>query len=591
MTQPAESKPNYWEQVKAIVERKKRSLMKYRFFGEAWEALAAGRELVLLEAPTGCGKTEAVSVPFMAQLAGGEPEWASLIYVLPTRSLAGAMRDRLSEGLAWLGARAATVTIDYGELISAKPYLEGDLVITTYDTLLYTFYGFRTFGYHLLLPVGKVALSLVVMDEVQLLQDTSWFSASLLPAHIKCLLDLGAQLVVMTATMPPPLREEIERRCRGKQVELVSTDERPSRGTIKAPEIRRGSLPSDDKDLAEELEDKRLPLLVVVNKVEKAVRIYQAMLKLRRSGFLPEETKVLLLHSRLRKGFRSTVEEELHRLDKEGFEDLVLVATQVVEAGLDFNFATLLTEISPVDSLVQRIGRLARREGSRGEALIFLDKEACEGVYPEEVVEATLEAIEGRESLLAEAASSVKAASELLEDVYKQEVVDKLVKKAGVGELISKVMSFIVGFKRSLPFMRPGEQIRRNLLRLGLEVKCWLAPDEGKYEALMTGGEVEDSMLNFRSNLVSLSVAQRPGGRIKVPSALVHKKNGKSFLARLNITVGKRDEEERRVYLQVEKVEARPNEIVKGAETAIFLLNPDFYERIRDIELGVVRPW
>jgi len=591
MTQPAEPKPNYWEQVRAIVERKKRSPTKYRFFEEVWEALAAGRELVLLEAPTGCGKTEAVSVPFMAQLAEGEPEWASLIYVLPTRSLADAMRDRLSEALAWLGARAATVTLDYGELASAKPYLEGDLAITTYDTLLYTFYGFRAFHYHLLLPVGKVALSLVVMDEVQLLQDAFWFSASLLPAHIKCLLDLGAQLVVMTATMPPPLREEIERRCRRKHVELVSTDERPSRGTIEAPEIRRGSLPSDDKDLAEELEDKKLPLLVVVNKVEKAVRVYQAMLKLRSSGFLPEGTKVLLLHSRLRKGFRSAVEEELRQLDKEGFEDLVLVATQVVEAGLDFNFATLLTEVSPVDSLVQRIGRLARREGSRGEALIFLDREACEGVYPEEVVEATLEAIEGREGLLAEAALSVEAASELLEDVYKREVVDKLVKKAGVGELISKVMSFITGFKRSLPFMRPGGQIRRSLLRLGLEVKCWLAPDEGTYEALMAGREREVSMSDFRSNLVSLSVAQRPGGRVRVPSALVHKRDGKSFLAMLNITVGKRNEEERRVYLQVEKVEAQPDEVVRGAETAIFLLNPDFYERARDIELGVVRPW
>jgi len=59
----------------------------------------------------------------------------------------------------------------------------------------------------------------------------------------------------------------------------------------------------------------------------------------------------------------------------------------------------------------------------------------------------------------------------------------------------------------------------------------------------------------------------------------------------LDITIGKRDKEERRACLQVEKVEARPDEVVRGAETAIFLLNPDFYERIRDIELGVVRPW
>ena len=43
----------------------------------------------------------------------------------------------------------------------------------------------------------------------------------------------------------------------------------------------------------------------------------------------------------------------------------IVVATQVVEAGVDISARTLVTELAPWSSLVQRFGRVARYEEAR----------------------------------------------------------------------------------------------------------------------------------------------------------------------------------------------------------------------------------
>ena len=582
----------YWEHVREVVEKKGRELRKYTFFERVWETLDAGSDLVLLEAPTGCGKTEATTVPFMAKLAGGEPSWASLIYVLPTRSLVRSMRNRLSNALKALNARYSTVVVDHGELWSMRPYLEGDLTITTYDTFLYTFYGFRSPGYHLLLPVGKVALSLVIMDEAQLLQDTSWFSMKLLPYHIRCLLEFGSQVVMMTATMPPPLKEELLRRCKKKNVEIIEAGDKPHRGTIEVGQ-REGALPTDRAGLSALLKeiscDAGLPLLVVVNKVSKAVQIYERLKELSHEGHLPEQADVMLLHSRLRRGWRNEVEEALERRGHEEHARLILVATQVVEAGLDYNFSTLLTELSPVDSLIQRVGRLARRPGSQGKAVIFLDTEAGKGVYPRQVIERTLSAITGRDELLAKAPSDIKASSELLSDVYTKGLVDELVRSAGVLGLLREVMSFIERFKHYLAFPRPeeGSPKREALLRLGVEVRCWWAGREAT-KALIAEKTLNITIQEFENNLLSLSVVRRPGDIMAIPAAIRHESMGKEVLVKLSI-----ERDERGVLrIRGKAIELDPHRFLREVKEGLFLLNPDYYELSEaGEELGVIQPW
>jgi len=98
--------------------------------------------------------------------------------------------------------------------------------------------------------------------------------------------------------------------------------------------------------------------LVVCNTVDRASRTYDALEKL-------GVTKDLrLVHSRYRPHERAAWKTAfLGRESCRQGVDRVIVATQVVEAGVDISSTTLVTEVSPWSSLVQRFGRCARYGG------------------------------------------------------------------------------------------------------------------------------------------------------------------------------------------------------------------------------------
>lgn len=79
------------------------------------------------------------------------------------------------------------------------------------------------------------------------------------------------------------------------------------------------------------------------------------------------EENVLLIHSRFTMGDRKAKEQILlQRAGKEskvGERNLIVVGTQVLEQSLDIDFDFLITELAPMDLLLQRIGRLHRHKG------------------------------------------------------------------------------------------------------------------------------------------------------------------------------------------------------------------------------------
>ena len=52
-------------------------------------------------------------------------------------------------------------------------------------------------------------------------------------------------------------------------------------------------------------------------------------------------------------------------------KEAILISTQVIEVGLDITCDTLHTEISPINSLLQRAGRCARFENEKGEIFVY----------------------------------------------------------------------------------------------------------------------------------------------------------------------------------------------------------------------------
>lgn len=104
--------------------------------------------------------------------------------------------------------------------------------------------------------------------------------------------------------------------------------------------------------------------LVIVNTVDRARKVHDALSKNR-----SVTAELRVVHSRFR-GAERAGWDFLRRESAPPSGGRIIVATQVVEAGVDISAATLITELAPWSSLVQRFGRCARYAGESGEVLL-----------------------------------------------------------------------------------------------------------------------------------------------------------------------------------------------------------------------------
>lgn len=157
--------------------------------------------------------------------------------------------------------------------------------------------------------------------------------------------------------------------------------------------------PQDDRRLAQRILEEHADLsasgfgritLVVCNTVDRACRTFDTLRAAGRTEGLE------LVHSRFRpyerEGWRDRF---LSRSACTEEVDRIIVATQVVEAGVDLSAGCLITELAPWPSLVQRFGRCARYGGT-GKVLV-IDRgrdEAGAAPYQSEQLESAWEALQ-----------------------------------------------------------------------------------------------------------------------------------------------------------------------------------------------------
>jgi CRISPR-associated endonuclease/helicase Cas3 len=106
--------------------------------------------------------------------------------------------------------------------------------------------------------------------------------------------------------------------------------------------------------------------LVVVNTVRRAQEIYRKIEQLSRKAMV--KPKLCLIHSRFRPGDRQHALDILMEPPME--TGTICIATQVIEAGVDVSCRTLITDLAPWPSLIQRFGR-ANRAGEYSDAEIY----------------------------------------------------------------------------------------------------------------------------------------------------------------------------------------------------------------------------
>ena len=111
--------------------------------------------------------------------------------------------------------------------------------------------------------------------------------------------------------------------------------------------------------------------LAVTNTVRSARDLHTALARIKKNDPTLEGMDLRLVHSRFRGAERRQwTTEFLAREHCKSGSNRIIVATQVVEAGVDISADALVTELAPWASLVQRFGRCARYGGS-GQIIII----------------------------------------------------------------------------------------------------------------------------------------------------------------------------------------------------------------------------
>ena len=368
----------------------------------ASEAIKPG--IFILEAQMGIGKTEAALVA--AEVLAARKQSGGLFFGLPTQATANGIFPRL---VHWAGQHEEEETLsirlahgsaelnetyqslfsghgeteeDASEPLIVHPWFEGnkqallaDFVIGTIDQLLLAALKQR----HVMMRHLGIAGKVIIVDECHAYDA---YMNGYLDRALEWLGRYDAPVVILSATLPFKRREELVnaylgfkkgklegewRTCRSYPLLTWTDGDKVQQSVIQVDTPKRNVRISH-------LDDEELPAILVeklrnggcVGVILNTVRRAQTLWKRLKEVF--PDKRILLFHAQVTFPDRAVKEKDLiASVGKASIPEtrngLIVVGTQVLEQSLDVDFDLLVTDLCPMDLLLQRIGRLHRHNG------------------------------------------------------------------------------------------------------------------------------------------------------------------------------------------------------------------------------------
>lgn len=364
--------------------------------------LLAYPTLTIIEAPTGEGKTEAALT--LARRIAAQRGTDEMYIALPTTATSNAMHDRITRHLQQrLGLDSELVQLVHGQSF----YKEDDLSVDSLSNgdgerpaaldwfapkkkALLAPFGVGTIDQaelaalnvrHNALRLIGLAGKVIILDEIHA-YDT--YMTTIIKRMLTWLSALGSSVILLSATLPIQKRQELAAAFAGEvAAQITNQNAYPNLLTIGAgvyspaeaigvyqPDKRIYLTPLHFTD--EQAVEKAKWLLEqvqaggcacwITNTVDRAQDIFRQLQRL-----CPDDVSLTLLHGRFPQDDRAELEQEI--LTQYSNDEAVtrptkgiVVGTQVLEQSLDLDFDVMATDLAPIDSILQRAGRLHRHE-------------------------------------------------------------------------------------------------------------------------------------------------------------------------------------------------------------------------------------
>jgi CRISPR-associated endonuclease/helicase Cas3 len=323
---------------------------------EVARRLLEGENLVLVS-PTGSGKSWAALLAFIYARQHKEAFADRLIYAFPLRTLTTALYHQYTPYLKEVRLNA-TLQMGGMERGEGDAFFEGDVVFTTLDQLLSSYIGVPVSLPNKLanMPAGAWVGSCVVFDEFHLLEPERSLATAL---DLADRLAPYAHVLFMSATFSKEGMGEVQHRIHAGKREVSPEEVRvPDRLGTRREFVWAGRELTAEAVLVAHEEKS----IAVCNTVARATDLYRDLVALAEGRGV--EDRILLLHSRFLPEDRKSKEEELLELfGEKSDKQAILVATQVLEVGLDISAESFHTEAAPASAIFQRAGRCARFGG------------------------------------------------------------------------------------------------------------------------------------------------------------------------------------------------------------------------------------
>jgi len=361
--------------------------------------------LVILEAPMGSGKTEAALATYL-RWAQAEKR-AGLYVAMPTTATSNQMHQRVTRFLNKQYGPAVDPLLVHAQALLSGPLPADDSVkenneqderaatqtwflprkksllvpfgVGTVDQALMSILQTKHFFVRLLGLSHKV----VIFDEVHAYDA---YMSVLFERLLSWLHQIGASVIVLSATLPQDTRARLVRAYGGAEAELptkcyprltfAGADGKIDVVELTPPPEKKLEFDWIDRDptaivqrLSDELQTGGCAA-VICNTVTRAQEIYETVL----SAGLCQEDNVILFHARFPMAGREGIERKVLAKFGPNKEDktkanpdrphkaikAIVIATQVIEQSLDLDFDVMISDPAPVDLLLQRTGRLHR---------------------------------------------------------------------------------------------------------------------------------------------------------------------------------------------------------------------------------------